>query len=85
MNMGGIFSEQEVVNFILDKVRELYVRQYVNHVSLTANSRRAQHTIVPDLHAHNFLAGIQRVDDSRAHQTAEAFFEMKTYMACNRR
>ena len=78
MNMGGIFSEQEVVNSIIDKVRELYITQYVNHISLAANSRRAQHAIVPDLHARNFLAGIQRVDDSGAHQTSEAFFEMKT-------
>ena len=23
------------------------------------------------------------MDDSRAHRTAEAFFEVKTYMACN--
>ena len=40
---------------------------------------------MPDLHVHNFPAGRQRVDNSGAHCTAEAFFEVKTYTVCNSR
>ena len=40
---------------------------------------------MPDLHTHNFPAGRQRVDNSGAHHTTEAFFEVETYMACNNR
>ena len=72
-------------NFLLDKVGEPYITRYVNHVSSAANSRRAQHAIVPDLHTRNSPAGRQRVYDSGAHCTVEVFFKVKTYTACNRR
>lgn len=85
MKLGGIFSEKEAVNFILDKVSDPFITRYVNHVSSAPNSRRAQHAIVPDLHARNFPAGRQRVNDSGATSTAEAIFEVKTYTACTTR
>ena len=85
MKLGGIFSEKEAVNFILDKVGEPYISRYVTHVSSALNAKTAQHSIVPDLHARNFPAGRQRVNDSGATSTAEAIFEVKTYTACNSR
>ena len=85
MKLGGIFSEKEAVNFILDKVSDPYITRYVNHVSSSPNFQRAQHAIVPDLHACNFPAGRQRVNDSGATSTAEVIFEVKTYTACTTR
>ena len=83
--VAGIASEKEAVNFLLDKVGEPYILRYVSHVSAAPNARKAPHAIVPDIHALNFSTGKQRVNDSGATTTAEAFFEMKTYTACKSR
>ena len=85
MKLAGISTEKEAVNFLLDKVGEPYITSYVNHVSSTPNARRAPHAIVPDLLAHNFPTGKQQVNDSGASSSGEAFFEIKTYTACNSR
>ena len=85
MKLAGISSEKEAVNFLLDKVGQPYITNYVNHVSAHPNARNAPHAIVPDLHAHNFPTGRQRVNDSGAASTAEAFIEIKTFTACNSR
>ena len=85
MKLGGISSEKEAVNFLLDKVVEPYLTSYVDHVS-GHQMQEMHHTIVPDIHAHNFPAGRQRVDDSGASSSAEAIFEVKTYYtACKSR
>ena len=85
MKLGGMFSEQEAVNFLLDKVGDPYITQYVHHVSSAANSRLAQYVIVPGLHVRNFPADRQQVDDNRAHHIEEAFFKANTHTACNSR
>ena len=72
MNLGGIQSEKEAVNFLLDKVGDPHITSYVNH---HPNSRKAPHFIVPDIHARNFPAGKETINDSGATSTAEAFFE----------
>ena len=83
MKLGCIFSEKEVVNFILDKVSDPFIMRYVNHVSSSPNSRNAQHAIVPDLHVRNFPASRQQVNNSGATSTAKAIVEVKTYTAYN--
>ena len=82
MKLGGIQSKKEAVNFLLGKVGEPHITSYVNHVSRDANTRAAPHTIVPDIHAHNFPVGRQTVDDYGSNRAAEAFFEVKTFTAC---
>ena len=54
MKLGGISSEKEAANFLLDKIGEPYITRYVNHISDYPNARRAPWSIVPDIHAHNF-------------------------------
>ena len=82
MKLGGIQSEKEAVNFLLDKVGDPHITSYINHVSSHPNSRKAPHSIVPDIHARNFPAGKQTINDSGASSTAEAIFEVKTFTAC---
>ena len=82
MKLGGISSEKEAVNFLLDKVGEPYITAYVNHLSDGPNARNALHNIIPDILARNFPTGRQRINDSGATSSAEAFFEVKTYTAC---
>ena len=85
MRLGGIYSEKEAANFLLDKIGEPYITRYVNHVASHPNIRKSPLAIVPDLHATNFPAGHQRVNDSGATSTAEAIFEIKTFTACKSR
>ena len=81
MKIGGIFSEKEAANFLMDKVGKPFALAYVNHLARYDRARMAPHAIVPDLHAFNFPAG-KTVNDSCASSTAEAFFEVKTMTAC---
>ena len=59
MKLGGIFIEKEAVNFLLDKVGDLFITHYVNHVSSHPITRKAPFTIdiTLDLHACNYLTG----------------------------
>ena len=82
MKVGGIFAEKEAVNFLLDKVGEPYITNYVDHVANHPSARNAPFAIVPDLHARNYPTGRQRVNDSGATMSVEALFEVKTYTAC---
>ena len=83
MKLGGISSQKEAVNFFFDKVGEPHITSYINHLSYRPNIFNAPHVIIPDIHAHNFPGGKQCVNDSGATTAAEAFFEIKTYTACN--
>ena len=86
MKVGGIMSKKEAANFLLGKAGELHITLYVNHVARQNNgNRRTKHAIVPDIHALNFPAGRQRVNDSGSTRDAEAFFEVKTFTACKSR
>jgi len=83
----GVFAEKEVVNFLLDKVDELYITHYVS-LATSQSHPRAQKTPfsrVPDLHARNYPIGRQRVNKSGTTSLAETFFEVKTYTSCNSR
>ena len=83
---GGILSEKEASNFLLGKVGDPHIMSYVNHVARKNNgNRRAQHAIVPDIHAMNFPAGKQRINDSGSSRVVEAIFEVKTFTACKSR
>ena len=53
MKAGGIYVEKEAVNFLLDKVGDPCIAQYVNHVTASPSARKAPYAIVPDLHARN--------------------------------
>ena len=77
MKLGGIYAEKEAVNFLLDKVGDPHITNYVNHVSSHPNARKAPFSIVPDLHARNYPTGRQRLNDSGATMSGEAFFEFK--------
>ena len=77
--------ERETSNFLLGKVDEPWITQYVNHVTSHLSARNAPFAIVPDLHAINYPAGKQHFNDSRATSSAEAIFEVKTFLPCNSR
>jgi hypothetical protein len=82
MNLGGIHSAAEAVNFLVDKKGHPYIMSYVNHVSSHPNARKEPHAIVSDINAFNFPIGGQQVNDSGATSAAEAFFEIKIFTAC---
>jgi hypothetical protein len=77
MELGGIQSTAEAVNFLVDKKGHPYITSYVNHVSSHPNAQ-APHASVPDIHAFNFPTGGQQVNYSRATSAAEAV----TLLAC---
>ena len=86
MKVGGILSEKEATNFLLGKVGDPHITSYVNHVARKKNgNRRAQHAIVPDIHAMNFPAGKQSINDSGSSRVADAIFEVKISTACKSR
>ncbi len=82
MKLGGIHSAAEAVNFLVNKIGHPCITSYANHVSSLPNAQKAPHATVPDIHALNFPTGGQQVNDSGATSAAEAFFEIKTLMAC---
>ena len=81
MKVGGIYAEREAGNFLLGKVDEPWITQYVNHVTSHTRARNAPFAIVPDLHAINYPTR-QRFNDSGATSSAEAIFEVKSYVPC---
>jgi hypothetical protein len=85
MKLGGIHLAAEAVNFLVDKIGHPCITSYVNHVSSNPDAQKVPHAIVPDIHAFNFPTGGQQVNDSGATSAAEAFFEIKTFMACKSR
>ena len=85
MKLGGIHSEKEAANFLMDKVGDPHITSYINHLSSHRDVRKAPHAVVPDIHATNFPAGRQTINDSGATMSAEAIFEIKTFTACNTR
>ncbi len=83
MKVGNINSTTEAVNFLIKKVWQPYIGDYVNHVmSKPGHSKNVQDAIVPDLHATNYPTGSQIVNDSGASRSAEAIFEIKTFVIC---
>ena len=85
MKLGGIHTEKEAVNFIMDEVGEPHISSYINHVTAHSSAKKATFAIIPDLHALNFPEGKQTINNSGVTTTAEAFFETKTYTACKTR
>jgi len=85
MKLGGIHAEKEAVNFIMDKGGEPHITSYINHVTAHNSAKKAKYTIIPELHASNFPAGKQTVNNGGITATAETFFEIKTYTACKTR
>ena len=60
VKLGGIYVKRYAVNFLLDKVGNLYIKyitRYVNHVTSHPSARRAPFVIVPDLHTRNYPRG----------------------------
>jgi len=49
MKVAGIPSVKEAVNFILGKVGEPYINNYVDHLSSEAGRRNSPFSIVPDM------------------------------------
>jgi len=85
MELGGVYSTKEAVNFLLGHVPDPFISRYIRHVSQCPNARNAPFGMIPDLHAQNYPTGRQRVNDSGSHLSAEAIFEVKTFVACNSR
>ena len=56
-----------------------------DHVTSHLSARNAPYAIVPDILAHNFPTGRQKVGHSGATTASAAIFEVKTYSACNTR
>ena len=73
---------REAANFLSGKVGKPHITAYTDHLSRCNTVRSSPFAIVPDVHAFNFPTGRQRVRDSGAATTAEAFFEVKTMTAC---
>ena len=82
LKVAGIHSHMEAANFLNGKVGEPYINNYINHITRHPNPRSSLHAIVPDIHTYNFPSGRQRINDSGASTTDEAFFEIKTMTAC---
>ena len=82
MKMGGIFAVREAANFLSGKVSEPHMKAYTDHLLRCVTVRSSPYAIVPDVHTFNFPTGRQRVRDSGAATSAEAFFEVKTMTAC---
>jgi hypothetical protein len=82
MKVAGIQSHTEAANFLNGKIGEPYISNYINHISEHTNQRSARHAIIPHIHAYNYLSGRQRINDSGASTTDEAFFEIKTMTPC---
>ena len=74
MKVAGIQSHMEAANFLNGKIGELYISNYTNHITEHPNPKSALHAIIPDIHAYNYLLGRQRINDSKASTTDEAFF-----------
>ena len=81
MKVASIHSEKEAVNFLLGKVGDLQIKNYVNHLPSEAERRNSIFAIVPDILAFEYPAGKQIVNDSGATQSEEAFCEVKSYQA----
>ena len=55
-----------------------HITSYVNHIARkNKGNRRAQHVIVPNIHAMNFPADKQIINDSGSSRVAEAIFGVK--------
>ena len=86
MRLGKIVSVLEPVNFVLGKVGQPFIGDYVHNItSQPGNPRHARHAIVPDIQATNYPSGGQVVTDSGATRSADAIFEVKTFTSCNTR
>ena len=82
MRSGEIFSKKEMVNFLMEKVSKPYAPAYINHLVRYNRDWMVPYAIVLDLHAFNFPAGRQTVNNSGFSLSAEAFFKIKTMTAC---
>ena len=85
MKVAGIHSEKEAANFLLGKVSDPWMSNYVDHIASQTSARNSPHAIVPDILAHEYPAGRQTINDSGASSSGEAFFEVKTYQPGNTR
>jgi hypothetical protein len=82
MKLAGIQSHTEAANFLNGKIGEPYISNYINHITEHPNQRSALHAIIPDIHAYDYPSERQRISDSGASTTDEAFFELKIMTAC---
>ena len=57
MKLGGISLQAEAVNFLLGRVGEPHITQYVNHVMSHLSAKKAPYAFVPDILVHNFPTG----------------------------
>jgi hypothetical protein len=60
-------------------------RDRTGRVSTCWLGGRVLHAIIPDIHAYNYPSERQRINDSGASTTDEAFFEIKTMTPCRSR
>jgi hypothetical protein len=80
MKIDNINSTTEAANFLINKVRQPYIGDYVNHVtSQPGHPKIIQDAIVPNLHATNYPTGSQIINDSGTSTSAEAIFEIKAF------
>jgi hypothetical protein len=73
----------EAVNFLINKVQQLYIGDYVNHVtSQPGHPKNVQDAIVPNLFTTNYPTGSQIVSNSGLFRSAKAVIEIKTFTIC---
>lgn len=83
MKVAGIRSEKEAVKFLLGKVGDLHMKNYMSHLWSEARHRNSSFATVPAILAFEYPAGKQILNDSGDTQSGEAFFEVKWYQANN--
>jgi hypothetical protein len=84
MKICNIDYMTEAVNFLISKVRQPYIGNYINHVtSQPGHPKNVRDAIVSDFHhATNYPTGCQIINNSRASRSAEAIFEINTFTIC---
>ena len=64
MKVAGVQANVEAAKFLNDKIGELYISNYINHVTAHPDHRNTPHAIIPDIHAYDFPSGRQMINDS---------------------
>ena len=81
MKLGGIFSEKEASNFLVDEAGKPNVAAYIEYMVSYPQVQQAPLAIGPKLHTFEVLERWQIINDSGTLSAAEAIFEIETMAA----
>lgn len=85
MKLSGILLQKEVVDFLLDRVGDMYTMGYVNHMISNSSTRNVLHIIVSDNLALNFPICCQTTGYNGATTLVPVIFEVNTCTWCKSR